>query len=237
MNVNKKAHAAGLGKAVAEVLEGPVYLAYCICWFVTIAVSLFTAVVWLNQNSLSLTIVVAVSLAAMIIPFALLKLRRNRNSAIVRRFASYIKAIYISEWIGLAFLILLLLLFAIAYLLGGNVRAEMLEVIRDDSGTIISMLVSLAVIPPNLVFHKRFIKMLKETASILDGKPEDAACFQPAVKAALLAVFAQIVWSCMYIATRGNWISALSVVQAVLLWLVLRDAATKAGSVNQSDNN
>ncbi len=227
MKVSQKARAAGLRESVMEVLQGPVYLAYCICWFITIAVSLTSAAVLPNQNPLSISIVLAISLIALIIPFALLKLRRNQNSIIVRRFASYIKVIYIAEWVGLAFLALLLLLFAIAYLIGGNVRVELLEVISRESGTMITLIVSLAVIPPNLFFHKRFNRMLKETVSILERKPADISSFQSAARAALPAAVAQVIWTCVSIITRGQWSAVMSVILAFLLWFVLREAADK----------
>ncbi len=228
MKISKKARITGLREAVAATLHGPVYSAYCICWFVTIAVSLVSALMLTpNQNPLSIIIVSAISLIVLIIPCALLVLRKNQNSAIVRRFASYIKVIYIAEWIGLVFLALLLLLFAIIFLIGGDVRAKLLEVTNREGGTIISLIVSLAVIPPNLFFYKRFVRMLKETSAILEGKAADTSCFHPAAKAALMAACAQIAWACMYIMTRGQWTAVTSVILAFLLWFVLREAAEK----------
>ena len=227
MKISKKARIAGLREAIAETLQGPVYSAYCICWFVAIAVSLVSALVLTNQNAQSLIIVLAISLIALIIPFALLKLRRKQNSIIVRRFASYIKVVYIAEWIGLVFLALLLLLLAIIFLLGGDVRAKLLEVTSQESGTIISLIVSLAVIPLNLFFHKRLVRMLKETSAILEGKLADTSCFQQAAKAALPAACARMVWTCMYIMTRGRWSAVMSVILTFLLWFVLREAAEK----------
>ncbi|MBQ4434465.1 MAG: hypothetical protein II879_00085, partial [Clostridia bacterium] len=88
MKISKKARITGLREAVAATLHGPVYSAYCICWFVTIAVSLVSALMLTpNQNPLSIIIVSAISLITLIIPCALLVLRKNQNSAIVRRFA------------------------------------------------------------------------------------------------------------------------------------------------------
>ena len=90
MKISKKARIAGLREAIAETLQGPVYSAYCICWFVAIAVSLVSALVLTNLNAQSLIIVLAISLIALIIPFALLKLRYKMRKITAAEVWSYV---------------------------------------------------------------------------------------------------------------------------------------------------